>query len=404
MCFSFFRKNDKEFKKMKSELHHRFPICGADIHTGCVPGKISVVLPVYNCEKYLEEAISSTLGQTYTNTELIIVDDGSTDQSGQIADSFIAEDGRVKVIHQKNLKLPAALNNGFSAADGEFLTWTSADNRMLPECLEILATELLRDRRTDMVFGNMRLIDENGDVLRGRGWYEFPPASGNVILPDFTQNLNIVANNTIGAAFLYRAGAAAVLNGYSVYKYMLEDYDYFMRMNSLMSIRHIIHKKPVYEYRIHKNSLTARDEELGITESRPELMELDKKRRNFYLKPLAFYADGSDERLISALSRSGRRITSPQTAQKLASNSPQQIFYLNCGNDAPSWEPPKGIPRFLVSPSPIEGVFGYDVMICKNSSALKDTDGWLCVSDDALASFIALRARNDLMYEYEKNL
>lgn len=402
MLFSFLMPKNKNFKAMKNELNRRFHICGADIHTGCEPGKISVVLPVYNGEKYLEQAIKSVLSQTYTDLELIIVDDGSTDKSGEIADSFLAADERVKVIHQKNLKLPAALNNGFTAANGEFFTWTSADNIMLPECLEILAAELLRDRKCDMVYGNMRLIDENGDILHGYGWYEFPPMSGNVILPDSTENLNVVANNTIGAAFLYRSGAAAVLNGYSLHKYMLEDYDYFMRMNSLMSIKHIIHKKPIYEYRMHKDSLTAHDEELGITASRPELMELDEKRRHFYLKQLAFYIDGEDDKLVSALAHTGKKICLPQTADKLAASSPQQIFYVNCGNCAPTWEAPKGVPRFLVTQDPDNGAFGYDVMICKNSSAVKSADGWLCVSDAALPSFIALRARNDLMYEYER--
>ena len=226
---------------MKAFLSHHIPLHGSDIRCCCEKGLISVVLPVYNCEKYLEESVLSVLSQTYTNLELIIVDDGSEDESGKIADSFLGKDERVSVIHQKNMKLPAALNNGFAAARGEFLTWTSADNRMLPVCLEILADELTRDRRCDMVFGNMRLIDDNGDILKGKGWYENPPLSGNVILPDSTENLNTYANNTIGAAFLYRAGAAAVLNGYSEYKFMLEDYDYFMKMNSLFSIKLIIY-------------------------------------------------------------------------------------------------------------------------------------------------------------------
>lgn len=402
--FSFLKHNDREFKKMKSALRRRYPLCSADIRTGCEPGKISVVLPVYNCEKYLEESVRSVLSQTYRNIELIIVDDGSTDQSGAIADKFMSEDERVKVIHQKNLKLPAALNNGFSVAKGEFFTWTSADNRMLPECLEILANELMCDRSCDMVFGNIRLIDQSGNTLRGYGWYEFPPMSGNVILPDSTRCLNTVANNTIGAAFLYRAGSARLLKEYSLYKYMLEDYDYFMRMNSLMSIRHILHKKPLYEYRMHPDSLTAHDSDLGITESRPELMELDRTRRSFYLKPLCFYADGNDERLINALSKSGRRITSLHTAERLSENNPMQIFYVNCENTAPTWEPPENIPKFIVTTSQTDGVFGYDVMICRNSSAINTADGWISLPENAIAPFIALRARNDLMYGYEESI
>ena len=387
---SFFSKGTKSFKKMKSYLHHTSPLKSADIRNNCCKGMISVVLPVYNCEKYLAESIHSVLSQTYTNIELIIVDDGSTDSSGKIADSFISADDRVSVIHQKNMTLPIALNNGFASASGEFLTWTSADNRMLPVCLEILADELCRNRDIDMVFGNMRLIDENGNLLKGHGWYEYPVLSGNVILPDYTTNLNTVANNTIGAAFLYRAGAAKVLNCYSEYKYMLEDYDYFMRMNSLLCIRHILCKKPIYEYRMHQNSLTARDSELGITASRPMLMELDELRRQFYTKELCFYADGEDKELIPLLCRSAKRIFSVQKAEKLCLYSPSRIFYVNLGNCTPSWSPQE-VPRFIVAPEPIDGVVDYDVMLCKNSAS--HSDGWLSLpTAQTTASFMLLRA------------
>lgn len=399
------QKSGKDFKKMKAELSRKFPLCGADIHCGSVRGLISVVLPVYNCEKYLEESIRSVLAQTYTELELIIVDDGSTDESGRIADSFLQTDGRVRVIHQKNLHLPQALNNGFSAASGEFLTWTSADNRMLPCCLEVLAAELNRDRSCDMVYGNMRLIGEDGDLFKGFGWYELPPLSGNVILPDSTSALNTHANNTIGAAFLYRAGAALTLRGYSEYKYMLEDYDYFMRMNSLFTIKHSLYKKPVYEYRIHPDSLTAHDEELGITASRPKLMELDRTRREFYRKPVSFYSDGSNSALTSALFASGRRITNPETANSLAAQNPIRIFYINCGNIAPTWEPPEGVPRFLVMPEPCDGSFGYDVMLSESSVSAEGLHKWICPSGiTAAAAFMSLRARNDILYHYEANL
>lgn len=392
--------NSVNFRDMKKELERRYPLRSADIRTQKIRGMISVILPVYNCEKYLEESVNSVLSQTYTNLELIIVDDGSTDNSGKIADSFMAKDERVRVIHQKNMKLPKALNNGFSLARGEFFTWTSADNRMLPACLEILEAELMRDSDCDMVFGNMRLIDENGDILKGYGWYEIPPLSGNVILPDRTTALNTVANNTIGAAFLYRRGAECVLNGYSEHKYMLEDYDYFMRMNSLFTIRHTVHKKPIYEYRFHSDSLTSHDEEYGITASRPALMELDKERRCFYLKKMSFYMDGENKALEKALEKVANRVFSKTAAEKIARLEVPNIFYVNCGNTEPTWNVPKGIPRFAVNDTAKISCVGYDALICREGANLSDN----CVSpanDTAMASFIILRAKNDLLYFYE---
>ena len=277
---SFFFKSNNNFRKFKSEMTRRFPIFGADVKCNAVESMISVVLPVFNGEMYLKEGVDSVLAQTYPNLELIIVDDGSTDRSGEIVDSYLNEDDRVKVIHQKNMKLPSALNNGFDIARVNIIHGRAPIIGCSPIVLRFLQPSW-NVTEPDMVFGNMRLIDENGDILRGKGWYELPPLSGNVILPDSVENLNTVANNTIGAAFLYRAGAAAVLQPYN--RFTLEDYDYFMRMNSLFSIKHILYKNRFMSIVCTLN-LSSHDEEIGITSSRPELMAFDKFRRDFYLK------------------------------------------------------------------------------------------------------------------------
>lgn len=261
------------------------------IHVDCVKGLVSVVLPVFNGEKYITEAIESVIMQSYKNWELIIIDDGSCDGSLNIALAYAKSDKRIKVFHQENQKLPRALNNGFSRAKGEYYTWISADNRMLCGCLSIMVSELKAHQTADMVYGNMYLIDKAGERLTHHGWFELPPGSGNVILPRSAHLLNTVANNTIGAAFMYRASADVILGGYSPDMFLLEDYDYFMRMNSLFHIKHIKTNKPVYAYRFHDGSLTSKDEELGITASRPQLMELDKKRRRLYNRPLYFSAN-----------------------------------------------------------------------------------------------------------------
>ncbi len=382
---------NKNFIKQKNSITKKFPLRSADIRCGCEKGLISVVLPVYNCEKYLSESILSVLSQTYKNIELIIVDDGSTDSSGTIADEFSQKDNRIRVIHQSNLKLPAALNTGFKEARGEFLTWTSADNRMLPSCLESLSAELIRNRNTDMVFGNMRLIDEKGDVLRGYGWYEFPPLSGNVILPDDTSRLNTHPNNTIGAAFLYRRGAERVIGKYSDNLYTLEDYDFFMRMNFTFNIKHIVSRRPVYEYRMHKDSLTAHDKDLKITESRPALMELDKKRREKYLKPLFCYIDGSDKSLEKALSSQFIRIYSKKSYESILSKRPENLVYINIENTSPTVE--SGAYSFLICKEVTENSYGYNSLICRNTSGL--ISDWVSpINDVSIASYIYHKVKN----------
>ena len=90
--------------------------------------KISVVVPVYNCEKYIERAIESVIKQTYDNWELIIVNDGSKDSSLQIAQKFAGKDARIKVIDRENRGVSVARNIGIDEASGDLLMFLDADD------------------------------------------------------------------------------------------------------------------------------------------------------------------------------------------------------------------------------------------------------------------------------------
>ncbi|MBU3840461.1 MAG: glycosyltransferase, partial [Candidatus Ruminococcus intestinipullorum] len=83
---------------------------------------ISVIIPVYNVEKYIQSCIESIIDQTYKNIEIILVDDGSTDSSGKICDSYQVKDKRIKVIHKKNGGLSDARNAGITCSTGEYLS------------------------------------------------------------------------------------------------------------------------------------------------------------------------------------------------------------------------------------------------------------------------------------------
>ena len=89
---------------------------------------ISVIVPVYNVEEYLERCVDSILRQTYTNLEVILVDDGSTDNCPQICEQYASFDKRVRVIHQSNGGLFAARNAGIDAAKGEYLSFIDSDD------------------------------------------------------------------------------------------------------------------------------------------------------------------------------------------------------------------------------------------------------------------------------------
>ena len=99
---------------------------------------ISVIIPVYNVEIFLHDCLNSILKQTYTNLEIILVDDGSTDKSGEICDEFAKQDNRIKVIHQKNSGQAVARNNAIEICKGKFITFVDSDDIVSENLIEIL--------------------------------------------------------------------------------------------------------------------------------------------------------------------------------------------------------------------------------------------------------------------------
>ena len=99
---------------------------------------ISVIIPVYNVENYLEECLNSVQHQTYTNIEVILVNDGSTDKSKLICERYCKEDRRFHLLNQENQGLSAARNNGVAASTGEFIAFVDSDDIILPNYLETL--------------------------------------------------------------------------------------------------------------------------------------------------------------------------------------------------------------------------------------------------------------------------
>lgn len=104
---------------------------------------ISVIVPVYKVEAYLPDCVDSILAQSYTDFELILVDDGSPDRCGEMCDEYAEKDPRVRVIHQENGGLSAARNTGMDAAKGEYITFVDSDDLIAPEYLEALYTGLV---------------------------------------------------------------------------------------------------------------------------------------------------------------------------------------------------------------------------------------------------------------------
>ncbi len=281
-------------------LEARSRTVGTALPSWRCPGRkdlVSIVLPVFNGEDLLPEALESILAQTYPHFELIAVNDGSTDRTREILDAYAARDPRIVVVHQENQKLPRSLSNGFRRARGEFLTWTSDDNRLKPDFLEKLVDALRRHPHWDMVYADIDIIGEDGKRLEGSEWYlhyQDPPGSGQVHLPKDTAELNIWPNQYVGSAFLYRDRVDCLLGDYSPYRFTVEDYDYFMRVNEFFTLRHADFDDTIYEYRFHGKSLTSREKELNILHHRDALMVFDDFRRDFNLTPAVWILPGAE--------------------------------------------------------------------------------------------------------------
>ena len=100
--------------------------------------KVSIIIPIYNTEKYLKACLDSVLSQTYENLEIILIDDGSTDNSGKIIDDYAKKDHRIKVVHQKNRGQSAARNEGLKKATGDYISFIDADDKIKPNFIEKL--------------------------------------------------------------------------------------------------------------------------------------------------------------------------------------------------------------------------------------------------------------------------
>ena len=127
--------------------------------------KISIITPIYNSEKYIESTIKSVLDQTYSNWELILIDDFSTDKSIQVIEPILKKNNRVKLIRlETNQGAAVARNEGTKIAEGDYIAFLDSDDLWLPHKLSV-QIELMRIKGIDVCFSSYELIDEKGESL-----------------------------------------------------------------------------------------------------------------------------------------------------------------------------------------------------------------------------------------------
>ena len=123
--------------------------------------KVSVIIPVYKVEKYLNRCVESVVNQTYSNLEIILVDDGSPDNCPQMCDEWAVKDERIKVIHKENAGLGMARNSGMEMATGDYLMFVDSDDYLSEHAVEVLYRRIKADD-SDLAVGKHADVDQNG--------------------------------------------------------------------------------------------------------------------------------------------------------------------------------------------------------------------------------------------------
>jgi hypothetical protein len=219
----------------------------AEFHRRMGQPQVSVVLPVWNGERYLKKSIESILAQDFSNFELIIIDDGSTDDSGRIAATF-AHDKRVIIRTQENAGVVSARNLGLQVAKGEFVAFLDADDIAKPDRLSKQVAYLQANPEVAVVGSHIAHFNDEDGELRTE---EFPSSPDQVAMA--LENGNPLAQ----PAVTLRKAMAMEAGGYrAAFKLGAEDYDLWLRLSEKHPLANL--PEVLTFYRIHPDSLTHR--------------------------------------------------------------------------------------------------------------------------------------------------
>lgn len=168
---------------------------------------ISVIIPVYNSEKYLRQCVESVQRQTYQNLEIVLVNDGSTDSSPEICEQLSNEDARVRVVHKKNGGVGDTRNMGLSVANGDYIAFVDSDDQMEPNLLSTLF-ELMNRTQADIAIGNFyEFIEDSRSYklyLSEADYFEEILTPEQWLLKQYTEQFNISQCFTVPWCKLYK--------------------------------------------------------------------------------------------------------------------------------------------------------------------------------------------------------
>ena len=243
---------------------------GADEQAG--PALVSVVIPCYNQAHFLGEAIESALAQTYPQLEIVVVDDGSTDNTREVAASYLG----MRYVRQANQGLAAARNTGLRHSTGAYLVFLDSDDRLLPQAVEMGLHQLQTHPECAFAAGHVNLIARDGSPLPTPG----PTPLGTDHYVDFLRNNRIW---TLGVV-IYRRSVLAAVGEFDPSENAAADYDLSLRIARRYPL--CIHDEVVLEHRRHDANMSAQ----VALNAHSEITVLRRQRR---------YVQGDPERIAA---------------------------------------------------------------------------------------------------------
>ena len=213
-------------------------------------GLVSIITPCYNGAKYISETIDSVLAQTYENWEMIIIDDGSKDNSAEIVRSYMEKDGRIKFLQQANAGSAAARNNGIRSAEGQYIALLDADDLWEPEFLAE-QTAFMTEKNAVCVYCSYRCINENSEGI----------LNPVICRPEITTKDMMVTNYIGCLSGLYDCSKHGKVYLKEELKSMRDDYAYWLDIVKLED-KAYGNNKLLARYRVLANSTTGNKKKL----------------------------------------------------------------------------------------------------------------------------------------------
>lgn len=232
--------------------------------------RVSILIPAYNRAEYLPETLASALNQTYADFEIVIVDDGSTDNTAQIVRAI--SDPRIQYVYQNNRGVSAALNTAWRAARGEFISLLGSDDLFLPSQLETLLPIIESDPSLGAVYARAQAMDARGEPLA-------QILGASLKFADDALASLLYGDSVCGIASLVRRACIERVGGYNESLIANEDWDLWIRIAEIAGFA--FHDEILARYRMHAASLTGAQSE----QYRRVVLERVGLIKNYYARP-----------------------------------------------------------------------------------------------------------------------